>query len=40
VLPWDAESAEQFLNLRRKGVRIGTMDLKIAASHSRTTPRS
>ena len=30
VLPWDAESAEQFLNLRRQGVRIGTMDLKIA----------
>jgi tRNA(fMet)-specific endonuclease VapC len=30
VLPWDAESAELFLNLRRQGLRIGTMDLKIA----------
>jgi tRNA(fMet)-specific endonuclease VapC len=30
VLPWNAESAELFLKLRRQGVRIGTMDLKIA----------
>jgi len=30
VLPWDADSADRFLNLRRQGVRIGSMDLKIA----------
>ena len=30
ILPWDAEAAELFLNLRRQGVRIGSMDLKIA----------
>ena len=30
VLPWDAESAALFLNFRRQGLRIGTMDLKIA----------
>jgi tRNA(fMet)-specific endonuclease VapC len=30
VLPWDARSAEFFSDLRRQGVRIGSMDLKIA----------
>lgn len=30
MLPWDADAAEEFLKLRRQGVRIGTMDLKIA----------
>jgi tRNA(fMet)-specific endonuclease VapC len=30
LLPWDAASAESFLRLRREGVRIGSMDLKIA----------
>jgi tRNA(fMet)-specific endonuclease VapC len=31
VLPWDTESARLFLNFRRHGVRIGSMDLKIAS---------
>jgi tRNA(fMet)-specific endonuclease VapC len=30
VLPWDAAAADLFLKLRRQGVRIGSMDLKIA----------
>jgi len=30
VLPWDTGSAELFSDLRRQGVRIGSMDLKIA----------
>jgi len=30
ILPWDGESAELFLKLRRQGLRIGSMDLKIA----------
>jgi tRNA(fMet)-specific endonuclease VapC len=30
VLPWDGNSAELFLKLRRQGVRIGSLDLKIA----------
>ena len=30
ILPWDAGSAQLFLNFRRQGVRLGTMDLKIA----------
>jgi tRNA(fMet)-specific endonuclease VapC len=30
VLPWDARSAELFTDLLRQGVRIGSMDLKIA----------
>jgi len=30
VLPWDAEAAERFVNFRRQGVRIGSLDLKIA----------
>ncbi len=30
MLPWDTQAAELFLRLRRQGVRIGSMDLKIA----------
>ena len=30
ILPWDADSAGLFLGFRRQGVRIGSMDLKIA----------
>lgn len=30
ILPWNAGSAELFLDFRRQGVRIGSMDLKIA----------
>jgi tRNA(fMet)-specific endonuclease VapC len=30
VLPWDAAAAELFLHFRRVGMRIGSMDLKIA----------
>jgi tRNA(fMet)-specific endonuclease VapC len=30
VLPWDVESADMFVKLRRQGVRIGSLDLKIA----------
>lgn len=30
ILPWDADSASSFLNFRRRGLRIGSMDLKIA----------
>jgi tRNA(fMet)-specific endonuclease VapC len=30
LLPWDAEAAELFQRLRRQGVHIGSMDLKIA----------
>jgi len=30
VLPWEADAAALFLDLRRQGVRIGSMDLKIA----------
>jgi tRNA(fMet)-specific endonuclease VapC len=30
VLPWDAAAAGRFLSLRRQGVRLGSMDLKIA----------
>lgn len=29
-LPWDDEAANRFKKLRKAGVRIGTMDLKIA----------
>ena len=29
-LPWDREAAALFTRLRKKGVRIGTMDLRIA----------
>jgi len=31
VLSFDSESAEVFEDLRRQGIRIGTMDLRIAA---------
>jgi tRNA(fMet)-specific endonuclease VapC len=30
ILPWDSGSAELFVKLRRQGVRIGSLDLKIA----------
>ena len=30
VLPWDTVAADLFLRFRREGVRIGSMDLKIA----------
>ena len=30
VLPWDTAAAESFANFRRQGIRIGSMDLKIA----------
>ena len=30
VLPWDADSVELFLRYRGQGVRIGSLDLKIA----------
>jgi tRNA(fMet)-specific endonuclease VapC len=39
LLPWDAEAAELFQRLRRQGVRIGSMDLKIgciALAHDAT----
>ena len=29
-LPWDKEAADLFKRLRKQGVRIGSMDLKIA----------
>jgi tRNA(fMet)-specific endonuclease VapC len=31
VQPFDERAADEFLRLRREGVRIATMDLKIAA---------
>jgi tRNA(fMet)-specific endonuclease VapC len=31
VLPWTQKAADAFVSLRRQGIRIGTMDLKIAA---------
>jgi tRNA(fMet)-specific endonuclease VapC len=31
VLPWNTSAADIFVRLRREGVRVGTMDLKIAA---------
>jgi len=31
ILPFDQAAADQFTRLRRQGIRIGTMDLKIAA---------
>ena len=31
ILPWEATSADLFLRFRREGIRIGTMDLKIAS---------
>lgn len=30
VLPWDRDCAELFVNFRQRGLRIGSMDLKIA----------
>ena len=30
MLPWDTDCADLFLEFRRQGVRIGSMDLKIA----------
>jgi tRNA(fMet)-specific endonuclease VapC len=30
VLPWDADAANRFVHFRRQGVRIGSVDLKIA----------
>ena len=30
VLPWDADAADLFVRSRQEGVRIGSMDLKIA----------
>lgn len=30
LLPFDKEAAARFLKLRKQGVRIGTMDLRIA----------
>ena len=30
LLPWDRESADRFTRLRKQGIRIGSMDLKIA----------
>jgi tRNA(fMet)-specific endonuclease VapC len=29
-LPWDDEAATRFRSFRQQGIRIGTMDLKIA----------
>jgi tRNA(fMet)-specific endonuclease VapC len=31
IVPFDGRAADQFSNLRRQGIRIGTMDLKIAS---------
>ena len=31
ILPFDERAADQFAGLRRQGIRIGTMDLKIAS---------
>ncbi len=30
LLPWDKEAADRFKSLRKQGLRIGSMDLKIA----------
>jgi tRNA(fMet)-specific endonuclease VapC len=30
IVPWDRDSADLFVSLRAQGVRIGTLDLKIA----------
>lgn len=30
VLPWNSDAADAFMRLRREGLRIGSMDLKIA----------
>ncbi len=31
VLPWDEDTAAMFASLRKQGVRIGTLDLRIAS---------
>ena len=31
VLPFDSQAAETFAELRRSGVRVGTMDLRIGS---------
>ena len=31
ILPWDAECADLFASLRRQGLRVGSLDLKIAS---------
>ncbi len=31
IVPFDGRAADQFAGLRRQGIRIGTMDLKIAS---------
>jgi len=31
IVPFDGRAADQFADLRRQGIRIGTMDLKIAS---------
>jgi tRNA(fMet)-specific endonuclease VapC len=31
VLPWTSDAADIFTDLRKSGIRVGTMDLKIAA---------
>jgi tRNA(fMet)-specific endonuclease VapC len=39
ILPWDADSAERFIMVRSQGLRIGSLDLKIACitlSHAAT----
>ena len=30
VLPWDTVAADMFVSFRRQGIRLGSMDLKIA----------
>jgi tRNA(fMet)-specific endonuclease VapC len=30
ILPWDKDAAKLFLELRRRGLRLGSMDLKVA----------
>ena len=32
ILPWDADSAALFVKLRRQGLRIGSLDLKVACT--------
>ncbi len=32
ILPWDADSADLFINVRRQGLRLGSLDLKIACT--------
>ena len=30
ILPWDTDTADLFLEFRRQGLRLGSLDLKIA----------